>query len=140
MNADYLVVSLRKHEGEVLHVYQDSLGVWTLGIGRNVDGGHGGGITAEESKYLLMNDIQRKTLDAMALPYYSQMNDVRQNVIIEMCFQLGKEGVAQFHGMFNCIRDSDYAGAATHMLDSLWARQTPARAAELAALMQRGTW
>jgi hypothetical protein len=47
-------------EDEVLHVYPDHLGFATIGVGRLVDPRKGGGITQEESRYLLRNDIARR--------------------------------------------------------------------------------
>jgi hypothetical protein len=58
-----LTAQLRRDEGEVLHAYSDHLGFTTIGVGRLIDKRRGGGITKEESKYLLENDIDRKLRD-----------------------------------------------------------------------------
>ena len=49
-----LVDQLITHEGMELKVYKDSLGIETIGIGRNlVDSG----VSEEEARYLCNNDI-----------------------------------------------------------------------------------
>jgi lysozyme len=50
-----IVSILEKEEGFVPHVYKDHLGYWTIGHGILVDERKGGGITIEESRYLLNN-------------------------------------------------------------------------------------
>ena len=54
-----LIRSLRGEEGEVLTEYKDHLGYSTIGVGRLIDKRKGGGITKEESAYLLNNDIDK---------------------------------------------------------------------------------
>lgn len=55
-----LTKQLRRDEGEVLSAYQDHLGYWTIGVGRLIDKRKGGGLTSEESDYLLGNDIDKR--------------------------------------------------------------------------------
>ena len=53
-------------------------------------------------------------------------------VVANMAYQMGTNGVEKFHNMFNAIRTQNYDQAASAMLNSLWAAQTPNRASELA--------
>ena len=61
--SDNITRLLRGDEGEVLTAYPDHLGYLTIGVGRLIDKRKGGGITPEESAYLLANDIMRKSMD-----------------------------------------------------------------------------
>ena len=63
---------------------------------------------------------------------------MRHDVLVEMVFQLGADGVREFDRFLAAIRSSDWGRAANEMLDSLWARETPVRAKELADLMRAG--
>lgn len=132
---------LRADEGEVLHAYQDTLGFWTIGVGRLIDKLRGGGITKEEAAYLLRNDIERKTAEVRSrLPWVERLDPVRQGVLVNMAFQLGVGGLLAFKNTLALIERGDYAGAADNMLKSTWATQTPARAQRLAKQLRTGNW
>lgn len=132
---------LRREEGDVLSAYQDHLGYWTIGVGRLIDKRKGGGITKEESAYLLANDVARVSaqVDA-ALPWASGLNDARYAVLVGMAFQMGIAGLLGFKNTLAMIGRGDYSGAAAGMLASKWARQTPARAERMAQQMRTGEW
>ena len=132
---------LRRDEGEVLSAYLDSLGYLTIGVGRLIDKRKGGGITSEESAYLLNNDIQRKTVDIFkALPWAKDLDQVRLNVLINMAFQLGVEGLLAFKNTLALIQCGNYAKAAENMILSKWHSQTPERCERLAKQMKTGVW
>lgn len=136
-----LTAQLRRDEGEVLTAYEDSLGFLTIGIGRLIDKRKGGGITAEESAYLLANDIRRKTAELVReLPWSEHLDPVRFAVLQNMAFQMGVTGLKGFINTLAMVRRGDYAAAASGMLQSLWARQTPARAKRLSEQMRTGSW
>jgi len=134
-----LIEQLRRDEGEVLHAYQDHLGFWTLGVGRLIDRRRGGGISAEESAYLLHNDVRRvdQALRS-ALPWFSVLDEPRQCALISMGFQMGVAGLLEFKQTLGCIRDGRYAEAETLALRSKWATQTPARARRIARQIASG--
>ena len=70
--------------------------------------------------------------------WYENLDDVRRAIIISMAYQMGIGGLFEFKGMIKSLYDKDYQEAAGHMLDSLWARQTPARADRHANQMRTG--
>lgn len=128
-------------EGEVLHAYEDHLGYLTIGVGRLIDKRRGGGITREESRYLLRNDITRIAAELRSrFPWFHLLDDVRQTAILCMAFQLGVNGVANFKKMVAALTRHDYVTAAREALDSNWAKQTPARAQRMAKVIRTGVW
>lgn len=136
-----LIEQLRREEGCIAHAYRDSLGLLTIGVGRLIDGSKGGGLSQDEIDYLLANDIKAKTAEVLAaLPWVSRLSEPRQAVLIGMAFQLGTHGLLQFQHTLGSIEDGQYAEAAKGMLDSTWAKQTPARAQRLAQQMETDTW
>ena len=136
-----LTAQLRRDEREVLHAYQDHLGFWTIGVGRLIDKRKGGGITKEESKYLLENDIDRKLRDLRTrLPLFDKLDDARKGVLMNMAFQMGVDGLLKFNKTLTLIEAGDYKAAADNMLKSLWAKQTPARAQRMAEQLRTGKW
>lgn len=136
-----LIRQLRDEEGEVLHVYKDHLGYDTIGVGRLVDKRKGGGITREESEYLLSNDIARinSQLDSN-IPWWRKLDEPRQAVLQGMAFQMGIAGLLGFKNTLRMVESGDYEAAGNGMLNSLWAKQTPARAARMAKQMSTGEW
>lgn len=136
-----LTEQLRRDEGEVLHAYEDHLGYLTIGIGRLIDRRKGGGISQEESAYLFGNDLNRILADVkQRIPWFDRLDEARQGVLVNMAFQMGVEGLLGFKNTLSMIERGDYDAAADGMLNSLWARQTPARARRLAIQMRTGQW
>ena len=130
---------LRQEEEEVLSAYQDHLGYWTIGVGRLIDSRKGGNITAEESEYLLQNDIKRKTEELLRkAPWTASLDPVRFDALVSMAFQMGVEGLLSFTTSLRLIKEGKYTEASEQMLKSLWAKQTPARAKRVAEQMKTG--
>jgi lysozyme len=146
MDTDKLKMELMADEGVVLHAYKDSVGVETIGIGRNIDPVHGGGISTVEAMYLLDNDIRRTWMSLRAaLPWIDALSDGRQRALVNMAFNLGVNGLLDFHNMLEAMRNEDWVGAVKELFNSKWAYQVddgpgkhPGRADRLAALIQNG--
>lgn len=136
-----LTKQLRRDEGEVLTAYQDHLGFWTIGVGRLIDKRKGGGITPEESAYLLSNDINKREAELLRrAPWMAHLDPVRFGALLNMAFQMGVDGLLGFTNTLKLVRDGDYEGAASNMLRSKWAEQTPERAKRISKQMQTGVW
>ena len=139
MDIERLKHTLMKHEGEVNHAYQDSEGYWTIGIGRLIDKRRGGGISHDEALYLLDNDIIEAQTDLHNHhPIVTTLDDVRQEVLVNMCFNMGITKLNHFYKMWGAINADDYKSAADEMLDSRWARQVGSRAVYLSQAMRTG--
>jgi lysozyme len=138
---DDLIKQLRRDEGEILTGYQDHLGFLTIGVGRLIDKRKGGGITAEESAYLLNNDIDKRQADLLrTIPWIATLDPIRFGALMNMAFQMGVDGLLGFKNTLALIREGDYATAADNMLQSLWAQQTPERAKRMSDQMRTGIW
>ena len=136
-----LTKQLRRDEGEVLSAYSDHLGYLTIGVGRMIDKRKGGGITAEESAYLLSNDIDKRQAELLRrAPWMAQLDPARFGVLLNMAFQMGVDGLLGFKNTLAMVKAGDYVGAASGMLHSKWATQTPERAQRLSVQMRSGVW
>lgn len=137
MDLTGLLADLRRHEGFVGHAYVDTRGLLTIGYGRLIDEQKGGGISVSEGEYLLRNDVQRVMSQVNEkLPWVKDLSDVRQNVLYNMAFQLGVNGLLGFKRTLAHIKAGRYAEAADELLNSKWASQTPNRATELSTRMR----
>lgn len=134
MNKQKLVEQLELHEGLRLKPYKDTVGKWTIGIGRNLDDK---GISQGEARMMLNNDIDEfvRKLESN-ISVYNRLSHCRQNVLVNMAFNMGVGGLKTFRNMINCLQILDYHGAAKEMLNSKWAVQVGSRALELAEQMR----
>lgn len=137
-----LTRQLRGDEGVVAHAYQDHLGFWTIGVGRLIDSRKpGSGLRPEEITFLLNNDIDDRIRElGRRLPWFLNLDPVRQGVLLNMSFQLGVDGLLGFKNTLKLVEQGRYAQAADGMLNSLWAKQTPERAQRLSEQMRTGVW
>lgn len=121
------------HEGIRLKPYRDTVGKLTIGVGRNLDDV---GISYEEALVLLDNDILRAQSAVMhALHWAAHLDRARFEVLVNMAFNLGINGLLGFPRFLAALEAGDYPKAAREMLDSKWARQVGQRAVELATIM-----
>tara|TARA_R110002012_G_scaffold321744_1_gene551161 strand:- start:718 stop:1155 length:438 start_codon:yes stop_codon:yes gene_type:complete len=59
-----------------------------------------------------------------------------QDVIIEMCYQMGVSAFSRFKLTIQFLRLHDFKSASEEMLDSRWAKQTPNRAKRLSQIVK----
>ena len=136
MNRDDLRSMLVLHEGLRLKPYRCTAGKLTIGVGRNLDDN---GITQAEAFALLENDILAVEADLdRAWPWWREMTDARQQVLADMCFNLGLTRLGGFVNTLAAMKRGDYEAAANGMLASLWASQVGRRAQRLAKMMREG--
>jgi len=110
---------LIKHEGKRNKVYHDSKGIASIGIGRNLEDP---GLSDSECLYLLENDINMRVHRLMQFKWFQDLDDVRQDAIIDMAF-MGVDKLLGFHDMIACLAAKDWEGAVREEKDSKWARE-----------------
>lgn len=120
-----LVAQIKKDEGFRQHIYEDSRGFRSIGYGTNLELG----ISPDEGQQLLNSRIQRngKELEAK-WPPFKHLPAKAQELLIEMSYQLGPDGVLKFKKMLDDLEKGDYKSAAAEAKKSEWAKQTPKRA------------
>lgn len=129
-----LIVS---HEGYKNHVYTDSVGKLTVGIGYNLTdrGMPDSWINQQYDEDVAYFDQKlRKDFD-----WYDALCDARKMVLIDMCF-MGYQSFLGFERMLQALRYGDYEKAALEILNSQWAHQVGyKRARQDADMMLEGT-
>jgi lysozyme len=129
---------LLRDEGVRLKVYQDSEGVPTIGVGRNL---RDRGISLTEAEMLLDNDIAAVRAEVLAnIPWSRGMDEVRRAVLENMCFNLGLKGLLGFTKTLAAMEDGNWYVAAAHMMESRWAKQVGIRAERLSEQLRSGEW
>ena len=139
MVREKLLDMLMLHVGLELKPYQCTADKTTIGVGRNLQDV---GITEDEAKYLLQNDIDRILKEVEHWSFLEKLNEPRQAVILDMVFNMG---VTRFNAntwvkTFAAIQNEEWEKAANEMLDSKWAKQVGQRAIRLSQMMRKGEW
>ena len=156
-NSENFVNKLIAHEGLRLQVYKDTLGIDTIGIGRNLedrgitkeeldwmdipsmDAVYEYGITEADAMYLAKNDVQIVEEELVrAHPCVEELDAVRQLVLMDMAFNMGVPRLRKFQKMWNAVHEKKFDIAAKEMLDSRWAIQVKSRSNKLAHAMHHG--
>ena len=129
-----LLESIKKHEGFVEHVYDDSLGIPTIGYGFAIKD-----LVLEEDlcDEILLRKLRILGRSVMSkFPFFDSLPSDCKTVLMEMCYQLGVTGVSKFKKALKAMEDGDWEKAADEMLDSKWAKQTPNRAKEMSDIIR----
>lgn len=137
-----MAAELEDDEGRRKSAYKDHLGYLTIGVGRLIDERRGGGLSDDEIDYLLRNDITRRAEElATRWPAFlaiAATEPVRARGILNMAFQLGVDGLLGFHNSIAYLERRQWREAAANLRLSLWAKQTPARAARVIGMIETG--
>lgn len=143
---------LEYHEGFRDKPYYCSEGKLTIGIGHNTEarpfteeekkaiGDWKKGITKNMAYMILRNDMEICLKDLRKLGFWYYLDNERRYALLDMCFQLGINGLLKFKKMLEAIRVKDYSEASRQCLDSNYHRQTPKRCERIAKLIRTGVW
>ncbi len=136
VDREKLRLELVRDEGLKLQPYKDTVGKLTIGIGRNLSDK---GISEEEAYHLLENDIDEvlASLDKK-LPWWRELDSVRQRVLANMAFNMGIATLLTFKQTLKAIKEKRWVDAADGMAQSKWANQVGKRAARLIRMMETG--
>ncbi len=129
MNWQKLKGEIRREEGWRGTAYQDSLGYWTIGYGFLVDARKSDALPLAVADVWLDYKLQEKiaSLD-QHLPWWKKQPEEVQEALVNMCYQLGVNGLLKFKTTLSLLEKGDREGAANSAMKSLWAKQTPERA------------
>ena len=142
MDIEKCKAEIKRHEGEILEIYEDSLGYKTLGIGHLCQ--------PEDPEY--KSDIGTKVSQEVVDMYYDSDFDKHlketvhvfgdekdfyalpeniQHVLVNMCFNLGGTRLSKFRNMLEACRAHSWDKMAAEMEDSRWFKQVGRRSIEL---------
>ncbi len=142
MNIELCKAEIKRHEGEVLKIYEDSLGYKTLGIGHLCQ--------PEDPEYAW--EVGTKVSQEVVDMYYEQdfekhhqetihvfgseedfenLPEPIQRVLVNMCFNLGGTRLSKFRNMLRACREHNWDEMARQMEDSRWFGQVGRRSIEL---------
>jgi lysozyme len=143
-NLQKLIAELRRDEGVRYSVYKDTKGIDTVGVGHNLQAkpmpaGWSCPLNDVQVNSLLDDDLEDVFHDLdRALPWWTDLNDVRMRVIANLCFNMGINRLLGFTKALTAARQGKYDIASAELLNSTWATQVKGRATRLADMMRKG--
>tara|TARA_B100001057_G_scaffold494296_1_gene590536 strand:- start:1883 stop:2338 length:456 start_codon:yes stop_codon:yes gene_type:complete len=149
MDRQRLMDEIKRHEGEVLEVYEDSLGYLTFGVGhliKDSDDEHGlpvgTPVSQERVDDVYDYDFDKHLDETIHLfeskggeDFYSLPENI-QHVLVNMTFNLGGTRFGKFNNMWKGVVSSDWEKVAVEMEDSKWFRQVGRRSVELQEMVR----
>lgn len=146
----HLVDFIAVNEGLRLKPYKDSVGVWTIGYGYNMEA-HGipahltrkiledKGITTADAENLLLQEVAVSIKYAMEFfPEMSKFTRARQFVCVDMLFNLGPTRFAKFKPTIDLMNAGDWKGAVERLKRTLWYKQVKTRAVRNCKMLLTG--
>jgi len=142
MNIELCKEQIKRHEGEVLNIYEDSLGYKTLGVGHlckpqdpEYDWAVGTSVSQEVVDMYYKDDFVTHLAEAIHIfgseeGFYNLPEDI-QHVLVNMCFNLGGTRLSKFKNMIKACREHNWKEMAAQMEDSRWYGQVGRRSKEL---------
>ena len=149
MNKELLKEQIKRHEGEVLEIYEDSLGYLTFGVGHLIkesdpEFGQPAGtpVSQERVDEVYEIDFDKHVEETIHVfeskggeDFYSLPEDI-QHVLINMTFNLGGTRFGKFNNMWKGVIENDWEKVAVEMEDSRWFKQVGRRSIELQEIVR----
>ncbi len=129
-----LLNRIKHHEGYRSRVYKCTEGYDTIGYGFAIKDLEMDEDIAEE---ILLRKVEK--LIKRVRSKFDWLDSVPrevQGVLVEMSYQMGLSGVSKFKKALHAMQMFQWKLAATELLDSRWAKQTPNRAKELSDIIR----
>jgi|APFre7841882654_1041346.scaffolds.fasta_scaffold03140_2 lysozyme len=146
-----LIEQLKIDEGFSSVVYKCPAGANSIGYGYNLDSNslhlssleinhafrNGMGEVEAERILILM---VKKTIEELKRIFtnWNTISKTRQDALTNMCFNLGVTRFLKFKKMIVLVEDNDFVAASKEGLNSLWAKQLPARSKRVMGLLISG--
>ena len=122
-------------EGFRPKIYLDEKGHPTIGIGLNLDAG----ISKSLAIAIMRNQIDKiQEQLRYKLPFWNLLSTARQDVLVNMSFNMGVKGLMGFHNMIAAMSEGNWKRAAYELMDSKAARELPERYGRLEEKMLKG--
>ena len=139
MNIEELRDQLKIDEGVKYEIYNDHLGYATFGIGHLIVEGDeehgkpvGTAVSEERVNAIFEEDVQKYISESKkGFPNLDDLPETAQQVIVNMCFNMGAPRLSQFKKFIAGVNKGDWPTAAIEMMDSRWANQVGDRATRL---------
>ncbi len=125
-----LIDDIKQEEGFKGIVYKCTEGFDTIGYGTRLP------LSEKEAEMILEYRLNILKGNLSGSLYMLDIDKKAWDILYNMVYQMGVKGVLNFKNMIKALEAKDYKRAGDEMLDSKWAKQTPARANRLSKAMK----
>lgn len=125
-----LIDDIKQEEGFKGTVYKCTEGFDTIGYGTRLP------LSEKEAEMILEYRLNILKGNLSGSLYMLDIDKKAWDILYNMVYQMGVKGVLNFKNMIKALEVKDYKRAGDEMLDSKWAKQTPARANRLSKAMK----
>jgi len=141
MSDDEIKKMIIAHEGIRYRPYQDSLGLWTVGVGHLI--GDGKTLPPEWDREFSRDEVmamfekdyaEHKAAAASKTPNFSQMTGSGQAAFTDLTFNMGPNWLSKFPNTKKAVEGQDNTAIASGLANSKWATQVGNRAATIIEL------
>jgi len=158
LNLSQLASMIYRHEGGLVNKpYRDSRGLWTIGVGFNLEDPNTNNILTQAgirskardiiSGNVKLSDQQLQRLfnynleiafnDARRfLPNFDELPSEKKMVVVDMAFNMGYPVLSQFKRFQDALKNKNYDEAKKEMKNSRWYGQVRSRGEELVQMME----
>ncbi len=135
MSLEKLKSRIKNNEGYSNKAYKDQLGYYTIGYGHLIKKNETRYLKGTYSKEFLTNIFEidfKKALENYRKFFYKKNhNNKDRDLLVEMIFQLGLNGVLKFKKLLFYLNKKQIYMTCFEMMNSLWYKQTPKRVENL---------
>lgn len=139
-----IMAMIKKHEGFKNKPYQDSRGLWTVGVGHLIGDGKtlppewNRTFSDDEVNALFAKDFAHHKELASKAPGWNLANDRGKAALIDITFNMGLGWVNKFKKGVEALLKGDFKTAADEFVDSEWYKQVKGRAVTVTNLLREG--
>ena len=130
---------IKDHEGVRNVPYQDSLGLWTVGVGHLIGNGRVKPemrtYSAAEIDALFTQDFNSHAKAAENIPGFKLCNAQGQGALIDLTFNMGNAWYSGFPAFTKKLSAGDFSGAAAELKNSQWYGQVGNRAPKIVSMI-----
>ena len=159
LNLFQLASMISNHEGGLIEKpYRDSRGLWTIGIGFNLEDPNANNVLAQagikskakdiisgkvklspqQLQRLFNHSLEIAFNDARKfLPNFDELPSEKKMVVVDMAYNMGYPVLSQFKRFQKALINKDYNEAKKEMKNSRWYNQVKSRGEELVEMMEK---
>lgn len=115
--------------------YQDTVGVWTVGYGWNLEARP---ISKAMARQHMLEIIKEGMEYLERFPFWDKANGARKHAFVNMYYNLGRGGFNSFKKMIAAANDGDWNKAAKEAVDSKWYVQVRNRGPRVTEAIRTG--
>jgi GH24 family phage-related lysozyme (muramidase) len=142
MSDEEIKAMIIKHEGKRNRPYQDSLGLWTVGIGHLIGDGKSlppemnREFSDEEIMAMFEKDYAHHRSAAMNIPGFGKLDGRGQGALTDLTFNMGPSWISKWPKLKKQLEEGDTQGAAKNLEQSKWYGQVGNRAPTIVSLLR----